>query len=102
MTRLEIKALMAAMIAAGRRAAETPDYYNADREKFARQAALDAEEVLRVVEERSTADDNEPVVYVPPAQPEKWTAEQQAAALRAGQPPMEFNSTRGQQSGGRP
>lgn len=58
MTRLEIKALMAGMIAAGLRASESDQWFHNDRETLAKKAVLDAEEVLRIVEERSTLDDN--------------------------------------------
>lgn len=69
MTRLELKALMAAVIASGYRAAETADPEERDplgSRELARLATMDAENVLHRVEERSTADDNQPLVYLAP------------------------------------
>ena len=69
MTRLEIRALMAAVIASGYRAAETtnPEVHDPlGTRELARLASQDAEAVLRRVEERSTADDNQPLVYLAP------------------------------------
>jgi hypothetical protein len=69
MTRLELKAIMAAIVASGYRAAETFDPEERDSlgsRELARLAVQDSERVLLLVEERSTADDNQPLVYLAP------------------------------------
>lgn len=64
MNRLELKAVMAATIAAGRRASESGETCRQNRSHFAQYVALDTEAVLQAIEARSTNDDNQPVVYV--------------------------------------
>lgn len=64
MNRLELKAMMAATIAAGRRASESGEACRQNRSHFAQYVALDTEAVLQAIEARSTSDDNQPVVYV--------------------------------------
>lgn len=68
MTRIEMKALMAAHVAAGMLARERNDWAGYEtRAQFAKCAVLTAEELLKEVEQRSTPDDNE-TLYIRPVE----------------------------------